>query len=141
MSKQDSIGGGLVGDYERWVEAVWGDTGPSKAAEHVQHLLAESGGDSEQALDKLAHEFQDLRENFICTVGLCEEAGEVAGPVKKNVRNATKHPLDRDKIVDECGDVLYYLVKKLHSVDATLEEAMDVNMGKINARYGPPTEL
>lgn len=127
-----------ISRYENWVEEIWGDTGPDKAEEHVQRVIADADGDINHALEQLALEYQELRENFICTVGLCEEAGEVAGPIKKNVRNPDKHPIDRDKIIDEAGDVLYYLVKKLHSVDATISEALEANMAKINVRYGKP---
>lgn len=123
-------------EYERWVEEIWGDTGEHKADEHITKIMFESGGNAAVALRRMATEYQRLRERFIVSVGLCEEAGEVVQPLKKYVRNPDKNPIDRDKIIDECGDVYYYLCKVLHSVDATLEDAMRVNVEKISKRYG-----
>ena len=58
--------------------------------------------------------------------------------IKKYIRNPVENPIDRDHIIDECGDVLYYLCKILHWVDADLNDAMQANEEKINERYGNP---
>lgn len=42
----------------------------------------------------------------VVQLGLCGEAGEVADIVKKHLGHG--HPLDRDKLIEELGDLLWY---------------------------------
>lgn len=65
--------------------------------------------------------------------GLAGEAGEVCDEVKKYLWHGK--PLDRDKIITECGDVIWYLDRLLGWLDATLEEAMQANVDKLAQRY------
>ena len=65
--------------------------------------------------------------------GLAGEAGEVCDEVKKFLWH--DKPLDRDKIISECGDVIWYLDRLLGWLDATLEDAMQANADKLATRY------
>lgn len=58
-------------------------------------------------------------------LGLCEEAGELAGVIKKHVFYG--HPLDRDKLIKEAGDVLWYLASLLDTAGIALSEALAAN--------------
>jgi NTP pyrophosphatase (non-canonical NTP hydrolase) len=42
-------------------------------------------------------------------LGLIGEAGEIADLIKKHRHHG--HPLDRDKVIDECGDLLWYVAQ------------------------------
>jgi NTP pyrophosphatase (non-canonical NTP hydrolase) len=67
------------------------------------------------------------------TIGLVEEAGEVAGVVKKELYHG--HSRNHEKFLNECGDVLFYLTCLLYDRGFTLNHAMDANAKKIQERY------
>ena len=53
-------------------------------------------------------------------MGLCGEAGETIDLVKKHL--AQGHPLDREKMISELGDVAWYLAETATALDVPLEE-------------------
>ena len=69
-------------------------------------------------------------------VGLCEEAGEVAGKVKKVVRDHHGFfTLDQERMVAmELGDVLWYLANMAHRIGFSLSEIAELNANKIKQR-------
>lgn len=76
-----------------------------------------------------------LRVAEFC-VGLCEEAGESAGVLKKVVFH--NHPLTsekRAKLVGELGDTLWHLAALATEFNITLEEVADYNIFKLQGRY------
>lgn len=64
---------------------------------------------------------------------LCGEAGEAFEVVKKSVRDEV--PLDREKLVKELGDTLWYLAAICEINGLTLEEVAAANIEKLKARY------
>ena len=77
---------------------------------------------------------EDFTQNLLlCGLGAAEEAGEVAGIVKKHVFHGK--PFSRDHFIDEIGDVLWYLDRALAAVDCTLEMALSLNDLKLEQRY------
>lgn len=66
-------------------------------------------------------------------VALCEEAGEVAGKVKKSFRDDGGE-LRKEGILDELGDLLYYITKMAHECGYTLADVMNRNVIKLNDR-------
>jgi NTP pyrophosphatase (non-canonical NTP hydrolase) len=66
-------------------------------------------------------------------VGLSGEAGEVLEIFKKHVYH--NKPLDNAKVLDEAGDVCFYLTALLDAAGYTIEDAMRVNVAKLSARY------
>ena len=80
----------------------------------------------------------DAELKSIMISGLAEEAGEVAGLFKRELRNFEK---DRarcttEKYVEELGDVLWYLVGVAYTHGITLEEIWNYNVKKLEERYG-----
>lgn len=72
-------------------------------------------------------------EHAVC--GLTEEAGEVAGLMKREAfRN---QPQPRERWVEELGDVLWYLAAVCIAKGISLQEVWDENHKKLEARYGP----
>lgn len=71
-------------------------------------------------------------------LGLAEEAGEVAGLMKRALRNFPKDQerATRENFIDEIGDVLWYLTACCISHDVTLEEVWEHNKEKLKERYG-----
>jgi NTP pyrophosphatase (non-canonical NTP hydrolase) len=70
------------------------------------------------------------------TLGLTNEAGEVAGKVKKifRDRNGVITEEDRQALKQELGDVLWYLTQICTDLDLTLEEVAEANIAKLFSR-------
>ena len=66
-------------------------------------------------------------------MGLCGEAGETIDIVKKHL--AQGHPLDREKLIKELGDVAWYLAETAYALDVSLEEVLEENIEKLRRRY------
>lgn len=66
-------------------------------------------------------------------MGLNGEAGEVIDLVKKHLYQG--HELDKDKLVDECGDVLWYLNLISNALNVDLEDIAIHNIKKLEIRY------
>ena len=62
------------------------------------------------------------------------EGGEAFQHVLKQVYH--DKPLDRDAIVDELGDVLWYLANAAHMLGASLEYVAVCNVEKLRKRHG-----
>ena len=76
----------------------------------------------------------DKRDVLINGVmGLCGEAGEAIDLVKKHL--AQGHPLDREALLGELGDVAWYLAETACALDADLESVLAGNIEKLRRRY------
>ena len=64
-------------------------------------------------------------------LGLTSEAGEVAGKVKKLIRDGKG---DKKAIASEIGDVLWYCAMLANELDANLGKIMEDNLYKLNDR-------
>lgn len=74
-------------------------------------------------------------DNLLITsvLGLCGESGEVADLLKKSRHQGVE--LDRDEMLDELGDVLWYLSRLLTLHDVTFDELAEMNMRKLAQRW------
>jgi NTP pyrophosphatase (non-canonical NTP hydrolase) len=70
------------------------------------------------------------------TLGLANEAGEVAGKIKKIFRDkgGLIEDVDRQALKYELGDVLWYLTQICTELDLTLEEVAAANLEKLFSR-------
>lgn len=66
-------------------------------------------------------------------VGCSGEAGELLDGIKKSW--VYGRPLDRDNIIEEMGDNLFYIMAGCNTVGITLEQLMEANMEKLRKRY------
>lgn len=73
----------------------------------------------------------DMMRNAV--YGLNGESGEVIDLLKKHEFQG--HDLDRDKLIDEAGDVAWYLALLASALGVTLEEIMQKNVDKLKKRY------
>lgn len=96
-------------------------TAAALRTEHTPQILTKV--DTETNLDRLLHG----------SIGLATEAGELQDAVKRDLIYG--QPLDRVNVIEECGDVLWYLVLILTAVGSTLEEAKARNIAKLRKRY------
>ncbi len=67
------------------------------------------------------------------TMGVAGESGELVDAVKKHWIYGKE--LDRHNVREECGDLLFYIAKILRLTGWTMQQAIDHNMEKLNARY------
>ena len=66
-------------------------------------------------------------------LGLAGEGGEVVDFMKKFLFHG--HPFDRDHVVKELGDILWYVVQAADALEVTLEHIMEQNVEKLRRRY------
>lgn len=66
-------------------------------------------------------------------LGLAGEAGEIADTIKKAVFH--RHSLNRDEVIKELGDVLWYVAALCSKLDVSLSEVMERNITKLQQRY------
>lgn len=66
-------------------------------------------------------------------MGLCGESGEAIDIVKKLL--AQGHPLDREHLAKELGDVAWYLAEAATALDLDLEDILRANLEKLEHRY------
>lgn len=70
-------------------------------------------------------------------LGLPGEVGEVLELVKKDRRTGDyRQPLDPEKFMGECGDVLFYLTRLIYKNGLSLKEVAEFNKEKLLKRHG-----
>ena len=69
-------------------------------------------------------------------LGVTEEAGEVAGKVKKLIRDHNGQLSDeyRRCIMKEMGDVFWYLAAMCKKLDTSISEVLHMNIEKLRSR-------
>lgn len=77
------------------------------------------------------HQWRMQLENGL--MGLNGEAGEAIDILKKHLFQG--HPLDREHLAKELGDVAWYLAVSADALGYTLEEVLEMNVKKLRARY------
>ncbi len=68
-----------------------------------------------------------------CVLGLASEAGEVAGKLKKAIRdeNGVLSESRKEDLLAELGDVLWYCAMTAMELDATLSSVAEANLNKL----------
>ena len=82
---------------------------------------------------RTAHHTSNDRLLLNGVMGLCGEAGECIDVVKKHLFQG--HELDREKLIDEAGDCLWYLAGLAAALEIGLEEIAAGNIEKLRKRY------
>lgn len=80
--------------------------------------------------NSMGSEINDLMHG---AAGMAGEAGEVIDLVKKSF--AYGKPLDRQKLVEEIGDCLWYINLLLDVTKASWSEVLETNITKLEVRY------
>jgi NTP pyrophosphatase (non-canonical NTP hydrolase) len=74
------------------------------------------------------------KEKEYLMIGLMNEAGEVGGAFKKEIRDGVDN---KELIIDEMGDVLWYLTNLCRVYDISVSELMYKNINKLVSRMTP----
>lgn len=78
----------------------------------------------------------DLRYEYVCSnmaMGLAGECGEVVDLLKKHIWQGKD--LDINDLIEEVGDVLWYIANLCNVNNITMEECMLTNVNKLKKRY------
>ena len=90
-----------------------------------------------EKFDLMKPEGQGVSMGLVAKVlGLSGEAGEVADKVKKLVRDKSGEisDNDRDEIIKELGDVLWYTATIARYLDVPFSEVVEKNISKLGSR-------
>lgn len=68
-----------------------------------------------------------------CGLGVTGEAGELADAIKKHAIYGK--PIDRTNVVEELGDLLFYMQATMNKLDITFDEVLAHNYNKLKTRY------
>jgi NTP pyrophosphatase (non-canonical NTP hydrolase) len=68
------------------------------------------------------------------TLGICDEAGEVAGVIKHHIFH--NEPLDIMKVAKELGDVQWYISALCEELGIDLGVCAELNIAKLRHRHG-----
>lgn len=66
-------------------------------------------------------------------VGMSGETGEIVDGLKKSMMYGKE--LNKINLLEECGDLLWYIAVMLHELDSSFEEVMVYNDNKLKVRY------
>lgn len=89
-----------------------------------QHLASRTSSEvGENELRRLEHSI----------IGILSEAGEIADTLKRHM--FYKHELNRNNLLEEYGDLLWYVAEGLTALDADMEQVMELNIIKLRLRY------
>lgn len=67
-------------------------------------------------------------------LGLASEAGEVAGVLKKKIRDNTSFSETREKLKAELGDVMWYVAQLCYLHDLDIDHILMANIAKLQSR-------
>ena len=68
------------------------------------------------------------------SIGLCTESAELLDAFKKELYGKNK-PLERSNIIEECGDVFFYLHLVMSAMNTDLHAVLYENVVKLAQRY------
>jgi len=71
--------------------------------------------------------------NLHMAVGISGEAGELLDAIKKAV--IYRKPVDRENVIEELGDLEFYMEGLRQGYGITREETLDANIAKLGVRY------
>ncbi len=66
-------------------------------------------------------------------MGLCGESGEVIDLLKKHLSQG--HDLNKEKMIEEIGDVAWYIAEIAYALNVDLETVLTRNIEKLKKRY------
>ena len=101
--------------------------------EYQTEVLRTIAGMDERKISDTGLSAESLALLPVFALGLAGEAGEVADAVKKVLGHG--HPLDREALVKELGDVLWYVAAVAHVLGSSLDEVAAANVAKLRKRY------
>jgi NTP pyrophosphatase (non-canonical NTP hydrolase) len=78
-------------------------------------------------------DFVRLSRLLHAALGLCTEAGELQDQIKRHLMYGKD--FDPTNVMEECGDLLWYIALALDATGYSLSDCMERNINKLRARY------
>ncbi len=104
-----------------------------KAALRTEHTPRFLRG-REISVGNIEREDLDQLERIMhAMIGVCTEAGELQDMVKKHLIYGK--PFDTVNVVEECGDLLWYIAVGLDACGVKMGDAMQRNITKLQLRF------
>lgn len=100
---------------------------PYEQHEEMVKTLAKSG---DEILLSLTPEDAHLMHMIL---GICGESGELLDAIKKSI--IYRKPLDRENVVEELGDLEFYIAGLRQGLDISRVETLEHNIEKLSKRY------
>jgi NTP pyrophosphatase (non-canonical NTP hydrolase) len=94
---------------------------------HLVKVLVKPGS---QILAEMSPEDAHLTH---MTIGVAGEAGELLDAIKK--KTIYQKELDRENVIEELGDIEFYLEGIRQQLNITREECLEGNIKKLSTRY------
>jgi len=144
-----SQGSVALAKVEKLIDFVWGLNKRIELLEEKERLCAspQKGDTTEAKVVKVTtiHEYTEfVRELFAkkneaadgfmhAAAGNSGEAGEIMDMIKKHW--VYGKPIDREKLIEEMGDQLWYFFALMQLVETDLWAVIDANVKKLRKRY------
>jgi NTP pyrophosphatase (non-canonical NTP hydrolase) len=105
---------------------------PNEYQIQAARTLMSSSEQAEAIIDSIKI-LPELSQMIVGGAKLCSEAGELNDTIVKHISYGQE--LDHNNIIEECGDILWYVAMILTACQTTMEEAMHSNIEKLRIRY------
>ena len=99
----------------------------------MDEIIEESLTLNEYQIEAMSTSNKRGNDITIGILGLCGEAGELADLMKKHLHQG--HDLDKSKIIEELGDVMWYLAYTAQQLGVLLDVVANHNLMKLRKRY------
>jgi NTP pyrophosphatase (non-canonical NTP hydrolase) len=96
----------------------------------LRHYQIESHKTAKTAVDSSA-------DAMIPILGLAGEVGELLNEYKKKLRDGDAHERFGDRVIEELGDILWYVAETATKFGANLEDIAQKNLQKTRSRWTP----
>lgn len=106
---------------------------PMTASEYVKLAAVPENKDWETIRLRLSGLSESHVQLVHATLGLVTESGELADVIKRQAIYGKE--VDVQNVIEELGDVLWYVALACRAVDVSMEQVMAGNIAKLSARY------
>jgi NTP pyrophosphatase (non-canonical NTP hydrolase) len=89
--------------------------------------------DYQELAMRTASQKEHMTELMVSVMGLATEAGEAVDTIKKHVEQG--HDLNVDNLIEEAGDVLWYVARLCRALDVDMGAVAVRNIEKLKRRY------
>jgi NTP pyrophosphatase (non-canonical NTP hydrolase) len=89
--------------------------------------------DYQRAIRRTAAPLEQDEQLKLALIGLSDELGEIAGPLKKYLYH--QHPLEMPHVEEEIGDLCWYLGTLCNALGLSLDAILARNLKKLARRY------
>lgn len=103
------------------------------AYEYLANVLKTESKPTGEMIERLVDNEAKPMRLLHSALGMCTEAGEFTDVIKKHIYYGKG--LDRVNLIEELGDLMWYIAVAADTLDITLEEVMLRNNKKLAARY------